>query len=1645
MKKRIFFSLSFWVLLLCLSHRVTIVETVAHVAIPAIARYYQSSLCYEKLVYKEGRFYFTDLSILDLRTDRALTYQVEVDKAQLTFFLKKGVFVKDIQLDGLQVTCFKKQGKKSRESTELGSLSLDGISVDKGVLELVDLTNPRALTKRLEFGLHKQYEQSSLQGFIKIDPDKIVELGWTQEGICHNFDLRFHKTQGDRLFDILSFFVPKKIERVQSLSGLIEGSVSFSVESSQIKRFWLDMSLKDFAAKDRDLVMSATSLNIRSTFEDMPLKSASALSEAFWPKKYQNIGLNLEVEEGFLSSHLLSHDIMDLYGAFSLSPKLGPRWELEGIAQVDQIKKPFEWEGKGYLYSQRAGWLDTNLVFEGDEGSTQLILKLEDISDTQYRATASFNDISTNELKFIRPLLYSAGIEIESGIFSAEVIAECSLNQVDLLNIYHCRAKDFIGRVNDYNFAATNVKAALVLDLIADDLRTGCSGYFECQKGQVEIGNKYQVRDIEAELVIDQAQIMPSYLSASSDQLKSRMTFSGSLFEIKTAIDVEGKLNPIMSTLIGRDIQLPDNILKAMFYCSFCDETSEIMGDIALLDNQVSTDHLFLNFLLKNQLSFLQNPASSILSGALTWENVHLEKFSSFLPIVDIEKWGGVVSGKASFKPDDWFFSLYGKGLEVQTPTFHVQADTLDPDRALLIHLDPFSSSIESVVALQGATCYLPKFDLVFEDVSARASLANNAVLIDIDHTKSKGMAFIGKVLVDLADIEAVGLEISTDYIGGDFDAAKDFLSHFNLDLISGIDLKAKLESGESGFYLSTRFSDDFPGVLWGINAHLSEGSYALSEQVHLKNFRTSLHWSSKNHDISFTDTYSNLCFNECKSSYYLNIPSFVKKNDQYQFDFRIANDKWDFFRAMGSAERAEDAFSIIFDPKKTHFFGSHFLIEGCKLRDDLHLSASIQTNIDLKTVPSKLRFISDSRLLSRIPQKLLSPMKGKIELDLSIDTDKQSVFSIKSQGAQIGDLFVDYLSILASHENGIWNIKECITDELTTSFSLKKKSDYWELGAFKTAYKNAFSFSMLGTINNQFCLDANIDSLCVNLEYAKLLGYSQQGFLSHLNGSLSGKGHLIGELSSFDIDTKIDFDAPRFSIEGMNIVNHGPISMSYSNAEGLNLQGLNFHFEDCAEEIKPFRFQVESLRFDREEKNWDVHNLDLILPKDTPKRLCDWFDLDKIEKNISLDEELHLLVNGSFNPTKKVWQFSAHDLVVPLVDQPIHLQQITFYYDQRYCETDFLFLQDKRVTQVQSQIELQDIVRGQLRFLEKNLEIESEPPLEVVWQWKKQTGLELKSIQGSYSGLVASLFAVAQNEKDTGLSFSGSLGIDFQRCRHLLEPEMQEMVDALQLGEGFQFKGLIHASRSISPKLHWKGLFTGKHCELLGFEFKTLLAELSLNESSFQLSGLKISDTAGIVKIDELNLIEKSHHERLLCIPNLTVLELRPSLLRKRGQTPSEIQPLVVRSFHMSDFKGNLNDPKSFTAKGSMSFINSFKRGYTVFDIPSDLLGRIFGVDQELLIPVQGKVDCEIRDGKCYLTALNNAFSENDRSEFFFDSSWPVPYIGFDGNLEIYIKMKHYVLFKFTENFVLSIQGSISDPHFELTRKKKVPQLDND
>ena len=304
-----------------------------------------------------------------------------------------------------------------------------------------------------------------------------------------------------------------------------------------------------------------------------------------------------------------------------------------------------------------------------------------------------------------------------------------------------------------------------------------------------------------------------------------------------------------------------------------------------------------------------------------------------------------------------------------------------------------------------------------------------------------------------------------------------------------------------------------------------------------------------------------------------------------------------------------------------------------------------------------------------------------------------------------------------------------------------------------------------------------------------------------------------------------------------------------------------------------------------------------------------------------------------------------------------------------------------------------------------------------------------LRSIEGSCCGLSAFFYA----ESPTVLV--GEMEFDFTRLEGLLPVPIPHVLDSLEIGRGYCCKGELHCDPY--PQ-RFSGLLTGKEIDLFGYQLKTLFAQIEFDSNGLSLADVKVSDRAGTLDIPVIQVLQEKSEPWSLHIPQLIVRELRPSLLKVAGEPEDPLSPLVVREFTMNHLRGYLDDSNSYTASGELRFLNSFKRSRSLLDLPAALLGRLFGFDLELLIPVQGTVDYQLKNGFFYLTDLRDSFSDGNRSQFFLPQSETyAPRMDLDLNLDILVQMKHYVLFTITEHFLISIDGTLHDPRFHLKKNR--------
>lgn len=477
------------------------------------------------------------------------------------------------------------------------------------------------------------------------------------------------------------------------------------------------------------------------------------------------------------------------------------------------------------------------------------------------------------------------------------------------------------------------------------------------------------------------------------------------------------------------------------------------------------------------------------------------------------------------------------------------------------------------------------------------------------------------------------------------------------------------------------------------------------------------------------------------------------------------------------------------------------------------------------------------------------------------------------------------------------------------------------------------------------------------------------------LDGIVEGQGHLVCN-GTWEAD--FDLAPMTLLIQNQPFKNDGPIHFAYSSAKGLLFSGIDLH--------GPFDCIVDLLQYNANTSRLIFHKAHIHLP----------------EKELNFTADLD--VSSDFSS----FACKMHEINLPL-------ENLEFTWDKGFCNASFCY----KNTSHKASFHMGDTISGRLTLGSL------EPPLTIDFDYDKT--LKVHSIEGLFQGLDASFHADSEN------TLIGSVRVDFTTLCPLLPPALAEVFQEIEMGKGYELKGRLKIDQNIPS---FQGLLSGKQLELFGFQFRTLQAQVDLDPTHVHIYDLKISDSAGSMKIDDLLLETRNNAPWTIAIPTLAIQDLRPSLLQKPNEPPTPLTPLVVRSLTLTSFSGLLDESSTYKAEGNLHFINSYKREETVFDRPANMLSRIVGLDLELLIPTRGDLTFNLENSKFNLLSLTDAFSEGDRSEFFLETD-PSPFLDLDGNLSIFIKMKQFVLLKFTESFLISVDGKLDDPKYHLQKRR--------
>jgi len=795
-----------------------------------------------------------------------------------------------------------------------------------------------------------------------------------------------------------------------------------------------------------------------------------------------------------------------------------------------------------------------------------------------------------------------------------------------------------------------------------------------------------------------------------------------------------------------------------------------------------------------------------------------------------------------------------------------------------------------------------------------------------------------------------------------------------------------------------------------------------LSDQISINEFNCEIDLDTKSHVFSLYDQSAKLTVKD--ETYPLKIALDQNNATTIKFNIELDQSYYNFLRLSGYLNK-NGYYSFIFD-EKSHFFDTslkELAISGSTSLDSLTFKGDVESYSLARQLPFIFKWFG---LQPSIFESFT--VDAKSHFALSFQKGQWHFLGKLQQGQVLERAFNSAVLDIQQTKEKKFSVAITI-DNAQTIVAQGDAQDNKLIGTVDSSYgiQSQFSYDYL---HHQLELEqckVNLDQLASH----KLVLIKNKP----ISGELIGSGHLsynLDDLSKWFFDG--DFKIGRMEFSGLDIKNLSPVSIHYSNPKGLQFSGIHLMVYRKEDDKHLFNGKIKKLQYDPVEQlcrcyqtaiQFPLDMIQEVVDKDANPALFELYEL--IVKVGSLSKTIDMLADVSIDLLHDNIELMAETANIYSFDQYKELKSVKLSLKEHQLDIAFDTLYNAQPLHIENHCSFQPTVQGYFLLSDSR----STTPLMIQWQGKNNQIL-IESITGCFAGVECSLFYEADEKHPTWVPLSGKVAFNFHQLKSFI---FAQVIEKLGLGEGLEFYGKI-ALNALEPGIQdISGIIIGKHFDLLGYVFQSFYADLHYETSQLLVQGLQVADNAGRMNIKKIDLHRKGRWE--YDIPEISITEFRPSLLKTRQQEQVTLKPLLFREVLLKDLKGRGVDVSSITAQGKMKFINSFKRTSSIFDIPAEALGRIVGLDLDVMIPVCGDIDFVFQDGRCNFTSLSESYSENKRSKFFFAEDKGLPYIDFEGNINVHIGMKQYVLFKLTEKMVMSIGGAVANPKITMKKRK--------
>ncbi|MDJ0652014.1 MAG: hypothetical protein QNJ27_03295 [Simkaniaceae bacterium] len=1624
---------------------------------------------YETSHWDEGQFILRDVALKRGKGTGSLGFHAEMEDLKIAF--------------DFQLFPFKLSPKITMDSphVSLTSGECKGEKKKKGAYELLNNYLFKAPIKIKEgevtFG-----DQVAVVTFIQPERGEKGVLKMGKKGEKATFFANFSKGRQDLQFDlnfedldviwafeIGRFFLPQIEDQLVLDKGTLKGTFSLSYGFSQrVDAIKYDLDLFDFAFHHESYAFSVAAHHLSwkkqfdSKKEIKPLESYPFF-ERVWPYLVGDgeiIGLRVLIKDPHSNQEW---NFADVNGSLRLNQFDTPLIELHGNYSGDNEEAPFHLVGESKIENE-ACW---RVAFDAQIFSQEKMrsyFALTSKGNRQFVLETDCQNLASHQLRLCKhfastslPILDK--ISIEGGTFNGQGsgrIEEKKLTRLEFSSVKASNVQLYLPAKN-LLWQAKNIVGQGEFDLSTPDFYDGTCWEIAVSEGSITYGEKGTLEGLNFSLAMHDQYVKPSTFEFEYQGARGKLAFEGLYTHLHLHVDalifsenladlLEIKKCKALSDPLAFDLDLK---LKTL------DHHLGVEGILAFIREKQKSDAIQFGWSWDLEKLKEQKFQKALETGWFKGEKISDRTVN--LPLIFCNKEfraEGQIGIEGTFN---------SQGIELTLDPTYIKYGSEEID------IDPQISGAKKApnytffydfnerfwrgkIPLKGVRLKEHSFGLEFDSFTAEVDLKGTEILFQNIDAIANDVRFRAEVAVDFSLDDRSELTVNTYAIEGEAQGAIAFLHHF--ETFKGVDLplKGKIISGSGGMHLRAYIGEVEELLEWKIALHFSEGSYPFSSTFGIENLAGELYYSADDNRFVVEKLAGTLMLTagHFPCGYKLNVPllEIDSKEEILTYDCRLEAPTHEICRLVGRGAPAHDEFALTFDHERTHLYGALIDVKTLTFTEGRLNRAQMETHLSSLDLVHSLDFLSSAGIFP-MKSKTLEEMYGpSVEGDLALKLDynfsaETFLFDAQSKYLSLGPIKLDHLAIRANRKRNHFNLERFEMGALSVLAEMKKEHSKWEISNLEVMWKKSFLRAKHGFFSEEaktFTLP--VEGLRLELGEVKNLFPRIEFDWDYLCGTLFATGEIVFDFSKglqkWFLDSHIQLIGEELGRAKLRLESSEVLDITYHPFLGFKIGKSNFSFIHPRSNQLWAKCHFDSLKYTKE--TLEGKGVKMIIPPEMLSFLGQTHALPHLGYEeerlivfgypIKWDNQIEAEFDFSLGEKKEA-KGALKEGYYWIRDKAWCLNHFSFNFENTKLKLNINTTFDETLFDICANLSFFDRFRSWFEIKELTKEDQKQAPLIIATDWNQNEGFFIQTIEGGVCGLDFSFHHNPKNSFLNKMALAGQLKIDVPRFTKLLPDKIRETIQGFEIGKGYELSGDLVLSKTSLDESQFSGYLKGKNFQLMGSVMETLLSKIHIHSNHIELNHFNVSDVSGLFSIETIQLMQNDQGEWELSIPEVTITDFRPSFLKKIGQHPTQIKPLTIRNLHFYTIRGTLGAIKSFKGKGDLNFINTFKRDYHIFDIPFEILGRL-GLDMGLLIPVRGDLEFVLNDGRVYLTNLKRSYSEGKRSQFFLS---PVEhsYLDFEGNLNINIKMKHYVLLKVTEPFTLHVGGTFENPKYGL------------